>query len=164
MAFRPCFCVCLIVGLGCAPPAKPIDEHEMGDPMDPPPGDPVDDAAVYAHSNTDLYKVDPNTLEVTHVAAFVWPSDLGIDDMTDIALDKDVNMVGISFGSVYAVNKETGVCTFLSSLDRSFNGLSFIPAGGVDASTEEVLVAASDDGSVYRLHPMTGMATPIGAY
>ena len=170
MRARPGLCSWIIVvATACSPPDKPEGEHE-GAGADAAPGgggggsDPALDAAVYAHSASDLYKVDPDTLEVMHVAPFAWPTQVFYDQMTDIALDKDGHMVGISFSRVYAVDKETGACTFLSMLDRSFNGLSFIPAGGVDSGAEEVLVAAAEDGSVYRLHPMTGMATPIGAY
>jgi hypothetical protein len=117
--------------------------------------------AVYAHSSTQLFKIDPDTLDVTLVAAFDWPS--GSDEMTDIALDKDANMVGISFDTVYAVNKETAACTRLASLDRSFNGLSFVPADEVGTGVE-TLVGAAQDGSVYRIDKTTGASSRIGNY
>ena len=118
--------------------------------------------AVYAHTASELYKIDPDTLDVTLVAAFGWPNMLG-DSMTDIALDKDANMVGISFGTVYAVNKDTAACTRLAALDRQFNGLSFIPADEVGTGTE-ILVGAALDGSVWRIDKATGASTLVGNY
>ncbi|HJZ85418.1 MAG TPA: hypothetical protein VKN99_09625 [Polyangia bacterium] len=120
-------------------------------------------AAVYAHSDSTLYKVDPDSLAVTSVGLFQWPSN-STDQMTDIAIDRDGNMIGISFMSVYAVDKSTAACRLLSMLDRSFNGLSFVPGQGPDPSAPEVLLAAALDGSVYRLDPMTGRSTPLGNF
>lgn len=117
--------------------------------------------AVYAHSSSQLYKIDPDTLDVTLVGAFDWPS--GSDSMTDIALDKDANMVGVSFDVVYAVNKDTAACTRLADLDREFNGLSFIPGEEVGTGTE-ILVGAALDGSVWEIDKTTGQSTQIGNY
>ena len=83
--------------------------------------------------------------------------------MTDIALDKDGNMIGVSATRVYAVDKSNSKCTFLSNFQgNEFNGLSFIAAdqnGGT-----EILVGASASGDVYRLDPTTGAQTQIGSY
>lgn len=119
-------------------------------------------AVVYANSDAELYQIDPDTLAVTLIAPFGWPN--GSDQMTDIAVDKDGNMVGISFTGVYAVDTKTAKCTFLATLDRMFNSLSFVPAMTVDQTDQEVLVAAALDGSFYRLDPKTGSSTPIGNY
>jgi len=128
-----------------------------------PDGPPAFFGAVYAHSATDLYKVDPDTLDVTPVGAFVWPPGSLLEQMTDIALDKDANMIGISFGKVFAVDKDTAVCTFLANLDRDFNGLSFIPADEISTG-QETLVGAANDGSLYRIDKTTGQSAAIGAY
>ncbi|HEY3351764.1 MAG TPA: hypothetical protein VGQ83_00825 [Polyangia bacterium] len=116
--------------------------------------------AVYAHSSSDLYKIDPDTLAVTHVAAFAFP---GSDEMTDIALDATANMVGISYDTVYAVNKDTGACTRLAALDRRFNGLSFVPGDEITGG-QEILVGAALDGTVYRIDKTTGQSSRIGNY
>ncbi len=127
----------------------------------PPPPHP-ESAFVYAHSASDLYKIDPDTLAVAHVGPFAWPA--GADQMTDIAIDKAGNMIGISFGTVYAVDKDTAQATALSTLTASFNGLSFVPAAEIDPTGDEVLIATALDGSVHRIDPMTGVSTPIGNY
>jgi hypothetical protein len=119
--------------------------------------------AVYAHSASQLYKIDPDTLDVTLVGSFAWPSGYSGEQMTDVALDKDANMVGISFYNVYAVNKDTAACTRLAPLDREFNGLSFIPGEEVGTGTE-ILVGAANDGTVWRVDKTTGQSTQIGSY
>ncbi len=119
-------------------------------------------AAVYAHSASTLYRVDPDTLEITEVGPFQWST--GGDSMTDIAIDRYGEMVGISFTKVYSVDKETAVATYLADLDQDFNGLSFVPVNSIDPNSEERLVAAANAGSVYEVNPATGASTPIGAY
>ncbi len=125
---------------------------------------PVLQASVYAHSSSTLYKVDPNTLAVTMVAPFGWPS--GSDTMTDIAIDKDGNMVGVSFTNVYAVDKDTAACRLLAPLQSGlqFNGLSFVPGIGPDPNGPERLVGATTTGEVYQIDPNTGASTQVGAY
>ncbi len=119
-------------------------------------------AAVYAHSDAELYRVDPDTLKVQLVAPFTWPN--GSDQMTDIAIDKNGLMIGISFDKVYSVDKDTAACTFLSNLDRSFNGLSFVPAQMADPSGAEKLVASALDGSLYEVDPASGSSHLIGNF
>jgi hypothetical protein len=117
---------------------------------------------VYAHSADELYSINPDTLEVALVGPFAWPGG-GADQMTDIALDQDGRMVGISFGSVYSIDPETAVCQFLAHLEGSFNGLSFLEVPGLDGAVEE-LVAVALDGTLWTLDPMTGASTQRGSY
>ncbi len=147
------------------PDATPHDGSVF---VDAPPiidGAPVFFGKIYAHSYSDLYSVDPDTLTTTHIGPFLWPPEVGGSDMmTDIAVDKNGNITGVSFGSVYAVDHDTAACTYLAPLSREFNGLSFVPAGGVDMSDMEVLVGSTLDGSFWRIDPATGVSTQIGAY
>ena len=114
-------------------------------------------AAVYAHSAEALYRVDPDTLRVSEVAPFGFAGD--IDRITDIAIDKAGNMVGISNTTLYAIDDATGACTYVADLDGFFNGLTYVPATG-----GEQLIAVAYDGSVFRLDPVTGASTRVGAY
>ena len=125
---------------------------------------PPENAAVYAHSQSQLYRVDPETLQVSLVGAFGWPN--GNDSMTDIAIDKAGNMIGVSYTRVYAVNKDTAVCTFLANLSATtFNGLSFVPPLSPDPTAEEILVGAEGGtGDVYQIDPTTGAQTYLGSY
>ena len=81
--------------------------------------------------------------------------------MTDIALDKMGRMIGISFDTVYEVNKKTADVSPTSRRFASrFNGLSFITPEVADG--HEFLVAAAKDGEVFRDQPDTGQASVLG--
>jgi hypothetical protein len=161
--------ILLTLTLACGPSAPGDGDGGAGggadaDPNRPDAARPASVAAVYAHSAGTLFKIDPDDLQVTMIGPFVWPS--GGDQMTDIAIDKDGLMIGISYDTVYRVDKETAICTFLASLQagRMFNGLSFVPGVGPDPNAPERLVGANTAGEVYEIDPMTGMSTQVGAY
>ena len=145
----------------CGPTA--VDDGGDDDSVIPPSGTPPAKAKVYAHSDAELFEIDPDDLDVRSVGAFEWPDD-GYESMTDIAINKAGTMVGISFDKVYVVNPATAKTTLLADLDRSFNGMSFVPAQEIDGTGAEVLVAAALDGAFYRLEPTTGQSTPVGNY
>lgn len=117
---------------------------------------------VYAHTSSALYRVDPDTLAITMIGAFTFST--GNDQITDIAIDKNGLMIGISFGSVYQIDPSTAAATRLSSgLTGLFNGLSFVPATQLGQTGDDVLVATRNaDGLVFRVDPMTGGTTEIG--
>jgi hypothetical protein len=52
-----------------------------------------------------------------------------ITQMTDIAIDLDGNMMGVSFSTLYAIDGETGDCIFRATLDDSMNALTFLSDG-----------------------------------
>jgi hypothetical protein len=118
---------------------------------------------VYAHTATTLYKVDPDTLQVQMVADFNWGAVVS-DQMTDIAIDKNGQMIGVSFTRVYRVDPSNAVTTMLSSgLTRSYNGLSFVPADQLGMTGDDILVGTQNlDGKVFRIDQNTGAATEIG--
>jgi hypothetical protein len=118
---------------------------------------------VYAHTSSTLYKVDPDTLAITMVGDFGWPNGAS-DQMTDLAIDKNGVMVGVSFGSVYKVDPTTAQATLLSSgLGGTFNGLSFVPASMLGMTGDDVLIGTrNDDGVVSRIDPMTGAVSMVG--
>lgn len=155
----------------CGPPPSADVDAGDDDPggidagrVDGPIGPPAENAAVYAHSSSTLYRVDPDTFEVSMVAPFGWPS--FADQMTDIAIDKDGRMIGVSFTSVYEIDPDTAQATLLSdALAGEFNGLSFVPAGQVGfPEGPDVLVGSrGTDGAIFSIDPSTGAATPIGS-
>lgn len=125
-------------------------------------GPPASYAAVYAHSRDQLYRIDPGTLQPALVAAFTFDSNP--NNITDLALDRDGVMIGISLGQVYSIDRETAAATWLSDLDVGFTSLSFVPEDPTDLQSEEILVAADFDGQVYEIDPQTGTATSVGNY
>ncbi len=90
-------------------------------------------AEVYGHSPDELYRLDPNTKEVTVVGNFK-----GCAGVIDIALDKDSNLYGTTFGGFYKIDKQTAVCTLISNGSYP-NSLSFVPKGTLDPFTEALV-------------------------
>jgi len=117
---------------------------------------------VYVHTASTLFRVDPDTLAITQIGPFVWPS--SSDQMTDIAIDKTGQMIGVSFTSVYRVDPSNAHTTLLTaSLAGEFNGLSFVPADMLGQTGDDVLVGTrNSDGKVFKIDPMTGAATTVG--
>ena len=152
----------------CGPSAKNVgDDDGTGlDAGNDPGVDAADsggNAAVFAHSASTLFRINPITYAVTRVGPFHWPS--GSDTMTDIAIDQDGVMIGISYHSVYRVDPQTADCTRLSSnLQGMFNGLSFVPsmlAFGLEGP--DVLVGdRNSDGKIFQIDRNTGGVTQIG--
>jgi hypothetical protein len=118
---------------------------------------------VYAHTQSTLFRVDPDSLAITEIADFGWPSGQS-DQMTDIAIDKNGQMIGVSYDKVYKVDTSTAQTTLLSaSLQGMFNGLSYVPASFVNGSGDDVLVGTRNtDGAVFQIDPTSGNVTQIG--
>jgi outer membrane protein assembly factor BamB len=119
--------------------------------------------AIFAHSSDTLYRLDPDTGVLSTVGAFQFPPGQGGEEMTDLAIDADLRIFGVSFGSLYRIDAETAACTYLAPLTDSFNGLSFLARGTFDPD-QETLVGTSEGGNIYILDPATGASTLLGNY
>lgn len=113
-------------------------------------------AEVFGHSADTLYRLDPSTKAVELVGTFAGCG----ASIIDIALDGDSRMYGAAYGSLYAIDRTTGQCTFIADGDYP-TSLSFVPAGTVDP-TEEAMVGFVDEQYV-RIDVQTGAVTPLGA-
>jgi hypothetical protein len=120
---------------------------------------------VYAHSGTDLYRVDPETLTVSRVGRFVEVNPAGgmrfIGNMTDIAVDRARRIVGLTFDRLLEIDGNTAICKEIAPLPmgQQFNGLSWIRSPGAP----EILVATALGSGVFRIDPATGAATRLGS-
>lgn len=154
-----------ILAAGCASTTSgPDQQADAGDQVTPgaDAAPQQTSAAVFAHSATDLYRIDPDTLAVQMVDAFTF--DGTAEHLTDIALDRAGNMVGISLDNVYAIDPETAQTTFLAPLADGFTSLSFVPTDPQNVNSPERLIAATFDGQVFEINPDTGESTLIGDY
>jgi hypothetical protein len=121
-------------------------------------------AAVFAHTEKSLYRLKPDTLEVTLVGNF--DGAFAADSMTDLAVDSTGTMIGISFTQVYRVNSDVASATRIGTetLQQAFNGLSFVPSQlAIGIPGPDVLVASRNtDGQIFQINPSTGAVSPLG--
>jgi hypothetical protein len=120
----------------------------------PPPSEPEEVHEVYGHSAKTLYKLEPKTKAVTVVGDFK-----DCEDIIDIALDEKSTLYGVSYGSLYTIDKVTAKCNKMHS--GSFpNSLSFIPKGILDPNQETLV--GYDKANYVRIDLETGARTVIG--
>ncbi|MEO6776731.1 MAG: hypothetical protein ABI467_27565 [Kofleriaceae bacterium] len=139
------------------------DAPPMATPHDAPPN--TDDTSrVYAHSGTALYRIDTQTFTPQLIGTM---TGLGAQSLTDLAIDKDDHMVGITLDKLYAIDATNGAVTLIKDLSQSatgFTSLSYVPTDLDDPASADILVSANDHGDVYQIDPVTGTATTLGSY
>jgi len=136
--------------------------HPDAGDVDAPPT--VDTSRVYAHSGGMLYRLNNVTLEPVVVGTL---SGLGTQSLTDLAIDKNDTMVGITLDKLYGINNQNGQVALIKDLSAAANGftsLSFIPEDMSDPNSNDILVSANDQGDVFEIDVTTGGATKIGNY
>lgn len=109
--------------------------------------------STYINTDTTLFSFDPGTGVATRLGEFVDGRTPISGGMTDIAIDLDGIMYGVSFEALYQINPSTGVCTFVAYLDESMTGLTFVSDGR--------LVGAGP--GVSFIDTATGRLTPLVA-
>lgn len=92
-------------------------------------------AEVFGHSGDTLYRLDPETLDVDEVGRFEGCNDGAV---IDIALDTDSNMFGVSYDSLYEIDRVTAQCTLIASGSYP-TSLSFVPEGTVTVTGEALV-------------------------
>ena len=122
----------------------------------------TDTSRVYAHSGNTLYRLDATSLQAVQIGAM---AGLGTQSLTDLAIDKDDHMVGITLDKLFSIDPTTGAVTLIKDLSQSasgFTSLSFVPSPTDPAA--DILVSANDQGDVFQIDTTTGTATTIGSY
>ena len=163
-------------GIGDA--CDPTNDDSDGDRI-PTAADPFPDDAnrpgmaapntVYAHTATELFRMDVKTMTLVSVARFRFPSGTQTANMTDIAIDRHGVLWGVSFNDIFLIHPNTAECWRIGALPRSFNGLSYIPAAA-SGQAADMLVGISLEGEWWRVDLGTGSAAPtatttlIGSY
>jgi hypothetical protein len=110
---------------------------------------------LYGHSPNVLYKVDPMTKMVTVLGNLSCGG-----SVIDLAVDKDGNIMGTTFGSLVKIDKTTLACTVVKSGSYP-NSLSFLPQGTLFPDKEALVGYV---GSTYvSIDPTTGVISNVGA-
>jgi hypothetical protein len=148
----------------CGPSDR--DTPAADGPSQPDPDAPpiVDPSRVYAHSGQNLYQMNSATLATTNLATF---SGLGNQSLTDLAVDKNDRMLGITLDKLYEIDIATGAATLIRDLSQdadNVTSLSFVPADLNDPASADILVTANSFGEVFEIDPSTGSVTMIGNY
>jgi len=152
--------------------AVDADDAAMGfeapPPLDvrPADGDTPGTVLVYAHSDDTLYTVDPTTRMVQRIGMFQFPTDGNMHSMTDLAVDAMGRITGVTEDALYTIDPLSARCTLIRALPvadrRVFVGLTWLPAGVLDAGAE-VLLGGATDGSLWRINATTGQTARVGA-
>ncbi|HEU0035985.1 MAG TPA: hypothetical protein VFQ53_35480 [Kofleriaceae bacterium] len=119
---------------------------------------------MYAHSGSKLYRLNAATLAAEPIGTM---SGLGTQSLTDLAIDKDDKMVGITLDKLFSIDATTGAATLIRDLSQdgqNLTSLSFVPSDLNDPNSPDILVAANSFGEVFQIDPATGSATKIGDY
>jgi len=163
---RPAICLAfLLSACGASAVADDDDDQPSIDArIDGPTSDAddIDFSKVYAHSGTVLYRLDTTTLQ----PVMIGPFGLSSGSITDIAVDKNDRMLGISLDNIYEINTSTGAATFITAYPGTENltSLSFVPVNLQDPNSAERLVAATDAGTVLEINQTNGTTMQLGAY
>ena len=132
-------------------------------------GPQLDMTLVYAHSSSVLWAVDPRTNTLRNVGTFSFAAGAPPDhSMTDVAVDANGGLVGTTSSALYRIDTASAACTLIAMLpipsgvgSAGFVGLTYLPAGTLDPSSE-VLVGGASNGTYWRIDPSTGIATMLG--
>lgn len=110
----------------------------------PPPEGPV--GQLYAHTSNTLYRLDLTAGKFTTVGKFAFNKSNG--SVTDIAMDAYGKLYSVTDHDVFVCDVATAACKWLAKLPgtSTFNGLTFVPKGTVDPSSE-TLIGIETDGS-----------------
>lgn len=169
LVFLACLAACGPANNGGDDDVEPTDARRVDGPADAPPGDSTEElpSKVYAHTGKTLYVIDTTTLNQTRIGDF---TNLGATSMTDIAVDRDGKMWGISFTKIYEIDPNTAAATERAAFGavRGFSSLSFVPRDAANPDGPEILIAANDNGAVFRIDldlvANTATAVQIGTY
>lgn len=123
--------------------------------------------ALYAHSSTTLFKLDPENLSNPMQSLGTFDcigSGGGASSMTDLAVGKDGALYGVSEVAAYPLTVGSGsvhcAATWTLPANTRFYGLTMAPENTVEAG--EVLIAANGLGQLYRIDANTGNAVAVG--
>ena len=155
--------VAFVVFAACGPTDRDMPAADAPSQVIPDSEQPVT-SRVYAHSGNTLYLMNSLTLATSTIGTM---AGLGTQSLTDLAIDKNDTIVGITLDKLYSIDAATGTATLIKDLSqsaRNFTSLSFVPEDLNDPASADILVAANSFGDVFRIDPATGDGTMLGNY
>ncbi len=125
-------------------------------------------ALIYAHSDTELFTLDPTTQAITDIGPFSLSTGT-TPTITDLAVDANGNVWVNSETAIYTAAVPTApgpvaltlVATIATAKSQYFYALGFTPAGVLEAG--ETLVAGDNTGSLYAIET-NGTTTNLGSF
>ncbi len=132
---------------GCAHQVVP-NEVPCGDKKVCIAGKCVADGTLYAHTSSQLYKLDLKTKSFALVGKFSFDKSAG--SVTDIALNRTQTLYAVTFNNLFTCATANATCKWLMSLPTSFNGMTFVPIGTV-YKDKEALIGIANNGGWYRV-------------
>ncbi|HQB46998.1 MAG TPA: hypothetical protein PLV85_25505, partial [Polyangiaceae bacterium] len=138
--------------------------------------EPEGETILYAHDRDRLYTIDPKDpqLTMTEVGLFDCIGEFGEPSMTDIAVDKEGKLVGVSSKALFLDMQIDGNVVRCSSgkvpivegalgNNARFYGLTFAPPT-TNLGGEETLIGANTIGELYIINRKTGELTIVGKF
>lgn len=118
-------------------------------------------AVVFAHSSTQLYRLESNVF--TSVGTFQFDKAFG--QVTDIALDDTGLLFAVTFDDLFQCDKASAKCKWLAALPQQFNGLTFVAKDVVTPGKPALIgIANSGDWNLITVTGTTATITKLGAY
>ncbi len=121
------------------------------------------DGAIYAHTSSSLYRFDSVLSIVETVGVFGFPN--GGQSMTDIAIDYEGHIFGVSFSNLYRCSAVSAECIHLGGLPSSFNGMTIVPVGTIEPGKES-MIGIGNSGTWNEISVVGNQATitQLGTY
>jgi hypothetical protein len=123
---------------------------------------------IYAHSDTELYSLDPNTNAITDIGPFddgtgnLAPvTDLAVNANDEVWVNTEAAIYKATLPSGTGTVKLTLVSKIAAASSQYFYALGFAPAGVLD--TNETLVAGDNKGELYAI-ATNGATTDLGSF
>ncbi len=117
--------------------------------------------AIFAHSSTELYKLDKNIF--TKIGTFSFDKNFG--EVTDIALDDGGALYAVSFNDVFSCDKTSAKCLWLATLPQSFNGLTFVGKDTAKTGVPALIgIANSGDWNLIEVAGGKAKVSKLGSY
>ena len=123
----------------------------------------VADGTLYAHTSSQLYKLDIASKTFALVGSFTFNKSSG--SVTDIALNRTQNLYAVTFNDLFTCTTFNAACTWLMKLPTSFNGMTFVPMGTV-YKDKEALIGIANNGGWHQIDFQAAVPTikQLGSY